>query len=174
MTTKQVVAGLMAVGVLGGCAGGQPRSQVAHLESQVGALEERVTQLERASAAAFSPAPLVSQPAEPAASGRGEAAPAADPRASGTATSADAGLSKPSTREIQVALQNAGFYEGPIDGKTGPLTRAAIKEFQLIHGLKDDGVVGKLTWAKLRDFAQAAPSAAAPAGADAGDQTARK
>ena len=56
---------------------------------------------------------------------------------------------KPSTREIQQALQNAGFYQGKADGKRGPLTREAIREFQRMHELKVDGVVGKRTWAQL-------------------------
>ena len=34
----------------------------------------------------------------------------------------------------------------------GPLTRDAVKEFQRVHGLADDGVVGKQTWEKLRAF----------------------
>ena len=68
---------------------------------------------------------------------------------------------KRTTREVQQALKNAGFYQGAIDGKTGPLTRAAVQEFQRVHGLTDDGVVGKQTWAKLRaytDLSSASPS----------------
>jgi len=60
---------------------------------------------------------------------------------------------KPSTRDIQQALKNSGFYQGAVDGKMGPLTRDAIKEFQRVHGLKDDGVVGKQTWAQMSSYA---------------------
>jgi peptidoglycan hydrolase-like protein with peptidoglycan-binding domain len=60
---------------------------------------------------------------------------------------------KPTTREIQQALQNAGFYQGAVDGKLGPITRESIKEFQRVHGLTDDGLVGKQTWAKLKAYA---------------------
>ena len=60
---------------------------------------------------------------------------------------------KPSTREIQQALKNSGFYQGSLDGKMGPITKEAIKEFQRVHGLKDDGVVGKQTWAQLITYA---------------------
>jgi peptidoglycan hydrolase-like protein with peptidoglycan-binding domain len=35
------------------------------------------------------------------------------------------------------------------DGKFGPNTEAAVKVFQGKHGLDKDGVVGRLTWAKL-------------------------
>lgn len=61
-------------------------------------------------------------------------------------------VSKGSAREIQQALKNAGFYQGAVDGKLGPQTRSAVREFQRVHGLKDDGVVGKQTWTKLRAY----------------------
>ena len=32
------------------------------------------------------------------------------------------------------------------------MTREAIKEFQRVHGLKDDGVVGAKTWAQLAPY----------------------
>ena len=53
------------------------------------------------------------------------------------------------TRQIQTALKNAGFDPGAIDGKMGPRTRQAIKEFQRAKGLTPDGVVGPKTWAEL-------------------------
>lgn len=51
--------------------------------------------------------------------------------------------------EIQAALKAAGFYKGAIDGKVGPETEAAIKQFQESNGLKADGVVGSKTKALL-------------------------
>lgn len=56
---------------------------------------------------------------------------------------------KLSARQIQVALKNAGFYRGSVDGKMGPATTEAIKAFQKANGLKADGVVGSRTRAKL-------------------------
>ncbi len=56
------------------------------------------------------------------------------------------------TRNIQIALKNAGFYKGSIDGEFGPQTKEAIKVFQKANGLKVDGVVGKVTWAKLKKY----------------------
>ena len=35
----------------------------------------------------------------------------------------------------------------------GPMTREAVKEFQRVNGLTDDGVVGKRTWGKLKAYA---------------------
>jgi peptidoglycan hydrolase-like protein with peptidoglycan-binding domain len=142
-----------AAGLLSGCAGTRARQELARLQSQVGLLEERVTQLERtAPAGPFTGAAL---PAEPSleigtttfGGGALSPAPAKKKSAGGSATL------KPTTREIQQALKNAGFYQGNVDGKSGPMTREAIKEFQRVHGLTDDGVVGKQTWAKLKTYA---------------------
>ena len=36
------------------------------------------------------------------------------------------------------------------DGKFGPLTEEAVKEFQTSHGLVADGIVGAKTWAALK------------------------
>jgi peptidoglycan hydrolase-like protein with peptidoglycan-binding domain len=61
----------------------------------------------------------------------------------------DIGKNKLSVKEAQAALKNSGFYKGPIDGKYGPKTKKAIKEFQKANGLKADGMVGKQTARKL-------------------------
>ena len=55
-------------------------------------------------------------------------------------------------KQIQIALKNAGFYKGKIDGKLGPQTRQAIREFQKSKGLKPDGIIGQKTWEELRKF----------------------
>jgi N-acetylmuramoyl-L-alanine amidase len=52
-------------------------------------------------------------------------------------------------REIQQALEDAGFDAGSIDGKFGPHTQAAVLAFQLSHGLTPDGEVGAKTAAAL-------------------------
>jgi putative chitinase len=44
-------------------------------------------------------------------------------------------------------------------GKFGPKTEAAVKAWQKANGLKDDGIVGDATWAKL--FGESAPVVAA-------------
>ncbi len=59
--------------------------------------------------------------------------------------------SKISKKDIQAALKNAGYYNGPVDGKFGQLTASAIMEFQKANGLKADGKVGQQTWAKLSE-----------------------
>lgn len=60
--------------------------------------------------------------------------------------------SRPTSKKIQIALRNAGFYKGPIDGRIGPKTKKATREFQKANGLASDGVVGKKTWRKLSKY----------------------
>lgn len=79
--------------------------------------------------------------------------------------SSTAALETPTTKQIQQALQNAGLYQGKIDGVIGSKTKAAIKAFQEGNGLTADGKVGKKTWAKLAPFLNnpaAAPSTVSP------------
>lgn len=84
-----------------------------------------------------------------------------------SSSSADRGIIRVpvSPREIQTALQNAGYYSGNIDGKIGGKTIEAIKEFQRGNNLKVDGIVGAGTWAQLKNApaATAAPATASTA-----------
>lgn len=54
--------------------------------------------------------------------------------------------------KVQTALRNAGFDPGTIDGRMGPRTRKALKEFQKAHGLSADGSLDKQTWALLQEY----------------------
>jgi murein L,D-transpeptidase YcbB/YkuD len=56
---------------------------------------------------------------------------------------------KPTPKEIQQALKNAGIYDGKVDGNIGPKTKKAIEAFQSQNGLKADGKVGRKTWKAL-------------------------
>ena len=58
----------------------------------------------------------------------------------------------PNNMQIQQALQNAGRYNGKIDGVIGPKSRKAILEFQKNNDLVMDGKVGKKTWARLGPY----------------------
>ena len=60
--------------------------------------------------------------------------------------------SKDHIKQIQASLKKAGFYKGEIDGKMGPRTRRAIKEFQKAKKLNPDGVVGPKTWEALSQY----------------------
>lgn len=52
---------------------------------------------------------------------------------------------------IQQRLQNLGIDTGKIDGIIGPITRGAIRRFQIKFGLPPDGIAGPATRQKLKD-----------------------
>ncbi len=60
--------------------------------------------------------------------------------------------SRPNARQIQMALKNAGYEPGTIDGKMGKQTREAIKAFQKANDLRADGKAGKQTWSLLKEY----------------------
>jgi peptidoglycan hydrolase-like protein with peptidoglycan-binding domain len=73
---------------------------------------------------AAAPAPAAAKPTAPA-------APAgAAPAAAGKQPSLKIGSSGPAVRDLQTQLLAAGYNPGPIDGKFGPQTRAALYKFQ--------------------------------------------
>lgn len=53
-------------------------------------------------------------------------------------------------RDLQNALARAGFDPGPVDGRIGKKTKAAVKQFQRKKHLRADGLVGEKTWALLK------------------------
>ena len=128
-----IAAGLL-IGVAG-CATTQQSAQVGKLGTQVAKLETRVAALEQHQAPAAEAGALpLSSTQEPF----------------GASPSADATTRvKPSARKIQSALKNAGFYAGEVDGRMGPKTKQAIKDFQKANELTADGVVGRKTWTRL-------------------------
>ena len=64
----------------------------------------------------------------------------------------------PDEMSIQKALKNLGLYQGEVDGKVGPKTKEAIKEFQTKNNLTADGKVGPKTWAILKNALEQAPA----------------
>ena len=78
---------------------------------------------------------------------------AAEAKGDPTGTQAEAGLISPGAgysepngsqqvRALQKQLVRAGERPGPLDGRFGPLTEAAVERFQAGHGLAVDGIVG--------------------------------
>ncbi len=55
----------------------------------------------------------------------------------------------PEVVQLQSQLLAMGFAIGAADGIFGPLTEEAVEGFQLVVGLKNDGIVGPLTWGEL-------------------------
>ena len=156
MSMKRVVLwSLMGIN-LAGCAGPSAFHEIRRLRSDVGLLDQRITQLERVSVQAL---PSTARPPE------GKAGPASKPTAEPVTKPIAAPLAKGSKRDIQQALKNAGFYQGPIDGKIRPKTREAIKEFQQANGLKVDGKIGRHTWEKLAPYLNIAANSEQPAAA---------
>ena len=59
-------------------------------------------------------------------------------------------LSKTEVRELQAQLARTGHYRGKVDGKIGPMSRAAIRAFQARAGLAADGYAGAMLLNRLR------------------------
>jgi hypothetical protein len=60
--------------------------------------------------------------------------------------------SRPNVKQIQIALVNAGYNPGPLDGRMGKQTRQAIEAFQRANNLVVDGKMGEQTWNLLREY----------------------
>lgn len=96
-------------------------------------------------AAASTSAPGAST-AEPAAS---PSSPTADPPATESASSAAVPTAAAAAGEVpktwvsaaQRRLGQLGFYQGPITGFAGPLTADAVKRYQAVAGVPQDGIV---------------------------------
>ncbi|HSP81537.1 MAG TPA: peptidoglycan-binding domain-containing protein, partial [Myxococcaceae bacterium] len=52
-------------------------------------------------------------------------------------------------RSLQDKLRSAGFNPGVSDGKFGPRTERAVRDFQRAQGLKVDGIAGPRTMGAL-------------------------
>ena len=61
------------------------------------------------------------------------------------------GCTGDAVKTLQEKLNAKGFNSGNVDGIFGAKTYAAVTAFQKVNGLGVDGIVGKLTWAKLYD-----------------------
>lgn len=57
-----------------------------------------------------------------------------------------------SLKDIQIAIKNAGYDPGKLDGVMGRKTRKAIKDFQKANGLSVTGKVGAETWLLLQQY----------------------
>lgn len=65
-------------------------------------------------------------------------------------------------REVQVSLQRSGYYNGPLDGLSGPKTDDAVRAYERATGLSETGEVshGLLAHMLLNGSSVPAPSAA--------------
>lgn len=83
-------------------------------------------------------------------------APSASPNGSGSAMTAHhararhRGEAGNGVRRAQQALQSKGLYQGKVDGKYGPQTKAALMQFQQQNNLKQTGRLDRETRVALR------------------------
>ena len=63
--------------------------------------------------------------------------------------SAQSSQSPDVVKQAQEKLSSAGMDSGPADGKLGPKTEAAVKEFQQSKGIKESGKLDQQTLAAL-------------------------
>ena len=85
-------------------------------------------------------APTPNAPSTPATSAQPSQATAPPPSAAmALAVPDEEKMSEANRRQVQEALHRRDFYDGPIDGIFGPLTRAAIRRFQDSIGEKGTG-----------------------------------
>src|SRR3989338_5700801 len=61
--------------------------------------------------------------------------------------------------QAQALLNSARGLSLSVDGQFGPMTAAAVKQWQTANGLVPDGLVGPMTKAAMNAVAPAAPSA---------------
>ncbi|KAA0550142.1 cell wall lytic activity [Bacillus sp. BGMRC 2118] len=48
-------------------------------------------------------------------------------------------------KQLQEKLNRLGYYSSTIDGKFGPLTKAAVQDYQKKYGLQEDGIANSTT-----------------------------
>ena len=58
-------------------------------------------------------------------------------------------IDKDDVKEVQKALMNKGYYNGPIDGVAGDKTRSGVKEFQQDEDLPATGRINAATLQRL-------------------------
>ena len=115
-------------GATSGLAGGRPASPQATAPTP-----SSTAQSDLPSTAPQSQATAPSANAEPSVPSPGTTS---APR---TTLPAEDQMSEEDRRQTQQMLQALNFYQGPIDGKFGPATRAAIRHYQVSIGAKSTG-----------------------------------
>src|SRR4051812_4854940 len=90
---------------------------------------------------------LVAQAHAHGTSGSGASAKSSQHSSSGQ--SASAAMDDESIRHAQEQLSSKGFYTSKVDGKVGPKTRSAIRQFQEQHDLPPTGQLDQQTMSAL-------------------------
>lgn len=80
------------------------------------------------------------------------------------------GIRGDDVRDMQTRLAQLGYAVGPLDGKFGRLTEAAVRKFQQDRGLRVDGLAGTRTIAELKRLtAESTNAAGQPVGYKSAD-----
>lgn len=61
----------------------------------------------------------------------------------------------PLVEKAQRYLSSLSYYNGPVDGRFSSSVRTAVEDFQRVHGMPADGIVGPETWRELRAWRKA-------------------
>ena len=146
--------GVVTAVFLSGCAATQQPTAVNQLQIRVAQIERQLEQYDQ------DVADLKYSVEDLAARGKGAARPADTGRNAAQTPSSQTSESDRqqilrvavAPQDVQTALRNAGYYKGAIDGKLGPESQNAIKAFQKAHDLGNDGIIGKKTWAELKNY----------------------
>lgn len=152
------IIGVVLIGFLTGCATTQSPTAVNNLQIKVTRVENRLDENEQeVSDLKYAVDELATSVAKLSASGSSvKQTPKAEVGSSSQPVESaiyEGILRVPVTsQEVQTALKNAGYYDGAIDGKLGSGSQKAIRDFQKDKGLQSDGIIGKKTWAELKNF----------------------
>ncbi|MCK5013259.1 MAG: peptidoglycan-binding protein [Candidatus Omnitrophica bacterium] len=153
----RLIIGVVLVGSLVGCATTQKPTTVNQLQIRVAQVESRLDDRERdAAELKYAVEELVVSVEKLV----GSVGSVNRPSRSATVSSTKASQPGPvqilrvpvTPQEVQTALKKSGYYDGAIDGKLGSGSQKAIKAFQKDHDLESDGIVGKKTWADLKNY----------------------
>ena len=63
----------------------------------------------------------------------------------GLCTISALGQTHADVREAQQTLRDKGYYTGQVDGINGPLTHAAVRQYQEKENINEDGILGPKT-----------------------------
>lgn len=74
------------------------------------------------------------------------------PASAAAATTLQSGSQNGDVWDAQFRLKVLGYYQQPLDGVYGPVTAAAVRNFQYNFGLTIDGIIGANTWQSLRKY----------------------
>lgn len=65
------------------------------------------------------------------------------------AAAADMALTQPEVQQLQETLRDLGYFSGPADGRRGPRTREALRDFQTDQGLPTTGSLDPTTVTRI-------------------------